>query len=95
MRQGTGSKPSSAAREHPEWMRALIIKQAERGDSCRWNGVKYYIKSIGQKCAVLVSVSDYLKYGLRGHNLYGNHIPKGFRVPTSEITRIRFNYWNV
>ena len=65
------------------------------GDSCHWNDRKYYIKSIGHKYTVLITISDYIKYGLRGRNLYHNHIPKGFRVKTQDISHIRFNYWNV
>lgn len=81
--------------EHKEAIRQNTVSQARTGDSCAYKGKKYYIKSIGQKYAVLVTMADYLKYGLRGRNLYGNKNPKGFRVLTADVTRIRYNYWNV
>lgn len=72
-----------------------VLKTPRKGDSCKYDGKKFYIKSIGQTYTVLITVTDYIRYGLRGRNPMGDKVPTGFRVKTSEIKKIRYNYWNV
>jgi len=62
------------------------IRQTKPGDSCQYQGRRYYIKRIGVKLTTLITVSDYQRYGTKRS--------KGFSVSTSDISHIRYNFFH-